>query len=874
MRSKLITFISCLLLLAGQSYGQRDIKDSLEVLLKLKLKPQERIDVLNQLSYQYYDFNDSIALQHAREALALARQEDYEKGLKVAYTMMGLGYSSQSKYKEAIAYFKLSQNTIVKDDYDNTSYNLVLLGNLYRETAKYDSAILFYKLGKVASLQGKKTNLPNIYKNIASVHLILWNNNLALRYLDSATSVPDYRPETQGYVDMDIMSIYGQTYQNLLDFDKSKKYFDKMCQYAFDLDDYYHQITCKINQAHLLHNQGDFNGALRYCFEGLQLTKTYSFPPQYVKLLLQIGEIYEALSQFDIASQYLFQALRISERVGLDYHTGEIYSELAWINKEQGNYQPGLEYADKSQAIRERIGDRKGVANSRNVRGLIYFLQKEYDKSLHEHEEALKIREKLGHREGISASLFNMSLVYEETNQVDKALNLQLRTIEIEAPIDNKLSKAISFNAISGLLIKLGRLKEAMIYLEKANELGNETNSKLLLRNNAFFYAKYYEASKDYKKAFEHQKRYQELNDSIYTEESALKLAEVEALYNVEKNEKEIQLLGQKQQIQEDQIELQRSQLVQKNIIIIAAVAGFLLLFVAGFVGYKYYQEKTRSHEELVHVNAAIVEQREEIQAQAEELIEANQTIAQINKDLEEKVEFRTSELKQAYKELDTFFYRSSHDFRRPLTTFMGLSEVAKITVKDANALELFDKVSETAHNLDKMLTKLQSISDLGSQQLVYKEVFLKELIDETIDNFRTDFNKHDIQVSVEVDLKEPFISYPAMVRIVIENLVENTIHFCGTRNQFVKLNASKQDGMLRLAVEDNGQGINREYQDRIFEMYFRANQNSKGNGLGLYIVKKAVEKLSGLISFESQPGVGSTFVIQLPFGQKSVDFS
>jgi signal transduction histidine kinase len=171
------------------------------------------------------------------------------------------------------------------------------------------------------------------------------------------------------------------------------------------------------------------------------------------------------------------------------------------------------------------------------------------------------------------------------------------------------------------------------------------------------------------------------------------------------------------------------------------------------------------------------------------------------------------------------------------------------------------------------MLMKLQSISDLGSQQLVYKEVFLKEMLNDTLDNFRTALNKNNIHGFVEVDIKEPFISYPAMIRIIVENLVENAIHFCGVKDQFIKLRVLKQNAQLKLIVEDNGQGIDAEYHGRIFEMYFRANQNSKGNGLGLYIVKKAIEKLGGSISFESQLGMGTTFIILLPFEQKFTDF-
>ncbi len=243
-------------------------------------------------------------------------------------------------------------------------------------------------------------------------------------------------------------------------------------------------------------------------------------------------------------------------------------------------------------------------------------------------------------------------------------------------------------------------------------------------------------------------------------------------------------------------------------------------------------------------------------------MTEANQTISQINTSLEDKVEERTTELKQAYKELDTFFYRSSHDFRRPLTTFMGLAEVAKITIKDPNALELFSKVNDTAHYLDKMLVKLQSMSDLGGQELVYKEVFLREIFNSVCDTFREVLQRKNIKAFCEIELKESFYSYPALLRIIIENLVENSIFFCGVNDPVIQFKVYDTEGEVVMEVQDNGEGIADEYKERIFEMYFRANERSKGNGLGLYIVKKAVEKLNGVITLKSELHKGTTFTV------------
>jgi signal transduction histidine kinase len=190
---------------------------------------------------------------------------------------------------------------------------------------------------------------------------------------------------------------------------------------------------------------------------------------------------------------------------------------------------------------------------------------------------------------------------------------------------------------------------------------------------------------------------------------------------------------------------------------------------------------------------------------------------------------------------------------------------VAKITVKDPNALELFEKVRETASNLDKMLVKLQSISDVGAQQLIYREVLLEELVIEIKDSFRIEIERKGIQFFSTINLTTPFHSYPALVKIILENLIENAIFFCGADQPKVVIEIFHQGTDVALQVTDNGQGIDEEVQGKIFDMYFRGNERSKGNGLGLYIVKKSVEKLQGSVSFETKLHVGSTFTVRLP---------
>jgi signal transduction histidine kinase len=840
-------------------FSQNPVADSLRnVLDHANLGAKQRVDILNDLSYELYDVDDSAAFKSAREAVDIALRINYPAGVKYGYTLLGLGYNSTGSYKDALRYFILSDKIAAPHMSHIASYNQVLLGNTYRDLAVYDSADFYYQQAfKVIGENGNPAYLARVHKNIGQLYILLWKNKEALVHLRKAEALLKHGSQDV-YQMADILSLYGLVYENLLQYDTAQFYFNRMCELAKLRNDAYHRIKCVLNKADLTNRRGDFTSALGYCFEAIKMSEQYRYPPQMVAIYLKAGEVYIELAQYALASKYLFEALKISEQLGLRNETAKILSNLSWINKEQLNFPLALDYIDRSEEIRASIGDRHGMSNSQGIRGLIFYQQKKYDEALKEFDKSIAIRRAIGHEQGVAACLFNQSLVYQDLGQLEKTYALQVEALAIDERVDDKYNLSIDYNTLSELLIRMDRLDEAEQYMWRGNDLAKKTKSKLLERNSLAVLSFFFDRKGDFKKAFEYQKQYQEVNDSIYSTDNSVKLAEMQALYQIEQKEQQIKLLNQEKQIQKDEISLQQSKISQQYLFIIFVSIALVLVTALAFATFRYSRQIRKAHSE-------IVDQKEEIRAQSDKLLKANHTIAQINKDLERKIDERTSALTQAYKELDIFFYRSSHDFRRPLTTFMGLAEVAKITVKDQNALELFEKVKETAQNLDKMLIKLQSISDVGAQQLVYKEVFLKDLFDGIWDSFRKDLDHRGIRHNSEVQLHKAFVSYPAMIKIILENLVENAIDFSSREAPFIFLRASEIGDRLNLEVRDNGQGIDPQYHDRVFEMYFRGNERSKGNGLGLYIVKKAVEKLHGTIQFESIPGTGSVFRILLP---------
>lgn len=849
-------WLLCLFLCsARQLCAQHDV-DSLKQLLSDLNDHRQRVDVLLNLSSETYDVDTEEGYKYAVEARDEAHTIKYERGERLALILIAFKLVCNGDFRQAIDLYKQSDALASQED-DVLAYSYVSRGNVYRSLAQYDSTRYLYMQSlHLLESHPNAIYLAYAYKNLGKLETMLWRNKDAEFNFRRALTI--YEKERRISGQAEVWFMLSTVSKNLTDYDQAAKFQQTGCALANQVTFEYLTLLCHQRRGDYYYHLGEYLKALEELFKALDILRTRDQPQHFAALYNQLGEVYDGLGQYDLSLKYYLDALKIWERMGVKYEMAKLFSEIGWIYKNQANFAQARAYMERSLVLREEIKDEHGISNSYNVLGVLYYQEKKYDKSLDYLKRSLEIRRKINHREGVSACIFNMAAVYEDLGQLDKAMELQFQALEIDERIGNKQGLSISYNQIGQLYTKMHNFSEALRFLNKARDHARATGSRNLIMVNRRIFSEYYEARGDYKTALTYHKSYTNLNDSIYSDGNAMKLAEMQALYQMQQKDQQIELLNQNKMIQMDQIKLQRAQIGQQRIIIIS---GSFVLILACILAYKTYHYTSRMRK----ANYEIIEQKEEIQAQSEELIEANQTIASINRDLEEKVNARTADLRQAYKELDTFFYRSSHDFRRPLTTFLGLAEVAKITVKDPNALELFAKVRETASNLDKMLVKLQSISDVGTQQLVYKEVLLKEIVDSVLDGFKADLEHAGIRVTTHIDLTSSFYSYPAMVRIIVENLIENSISFASRLDPFVEISAYTMSDNVIIKVADNGQGIQQELQEKVFDMYFRGNERSKGNGLGLYIVRKAVEKLEGAIELTSSIGKGSTFKVVLP---------
>jgi signal transduction histidine kinase len=231
----------------------------------------------------------------------------------------------------------------------------------------------------------------------------------------------------------------------------------------------------------------------------------------------------------------------------------------------------------------------------------------------------------------------------------------------------------------------------------------------------------------------------------------------------------------------------------------------------------------------------------------------------QINKD--------SYEIKKANAELDKFVYSVSHDIRSPLTSIIGLVNLSKFTNSRQEMQELMQQIDQCANSLLKFTVSILDYSKSNRLVLSNRNIHLKQLISE-IQSEQSSIapdNKVILNTSFEDNLS--FCCDYYRLKIVLSNLYSNSIKYCDRykESSFIKIDAKKIEDFVSITFADNGVGILQERLSNIFNMFYRGTETAKGSGLGLYILKEAIDKMGGAVGVSSQLGEGTIFKIVIP---------
>ncbi|MDZ7845737.1 MAG: HAMP domain-containing sensor histidine kinase [Owenweeksia sp.] len=201
------------------------------------------------------------------------------------------------------------------------------------------------------------------------------------------------------------------------------------------------------------------------------------------------------------------------------------------------------------------------------------------------------------------------------------------------------------------------------------------------------------------------------------------------------------------------------------------------------------------------------------------------------------------------------------------MASALGLVRVARHDVQDETAMEYLEKIEDSAAHLDVLVSNIIDFYKNSREQSSVEELEFEPLIEDVIESVQSHLGTDDALIDAKIDQQNRFKADVFRLRVILSNLISNAIKFQKDDQEKVRVNIEITSDLneAHIKVQDDGVGIIQEHMNRIFEIFFKGNNPQSGSGIGLYIVKEALEKMDGTIEVESKMGEGTLFSIKIP---------
>ncbi len=607
--------------------------------------------------------------------------------------------------------------------------------------------------------------------------------------------------------------------------------------------------SCCSNIGNIRRNQGDYERALASHIKALKIKEEITDKPGMAKSYNNIGIIYDEWRKSDQALDYYFKALRL-------------FVEL---------------------------GDEQGIALTYNNIGIVFESQGDYARAIEHYHKSLKIKEEIGDTRGIAYSYMNIGTLHEGQKENEIALEYCLKALKIYEVIGDKRGIADSNSRIGRIHTSLERFDSAMVHLQKGLKLAKKIRAKDVEGDSYQYLSDLYQAQGDFEQALTNYRKFSELRESIFSDKSAEKIAQMQVRYETEKKEKEAEiyrgifentLIGMYRISPEGRILLANSALV--NMLGYSSSEELVLHSLDnGWCDSEHpiftFSENFKN-EDVVHGLESVWFSRDNTSISVRESFRAvrdeSRNVLYYEGTVEDITERKRAEEElrklQKLESIGTLAGGIAHDFNNILTGLFGNISLAKMKLpKDHPGFKSLEE-AEISMNRAISLTRQLLTFAKGGEPL-REDISLLELVREV-----TGFDLSGSNVMPVFNQAEDLWMTKAdkgQVQQVFSNLIINAdqampdggyLHITLenadiSKNEVPNLSPGKY---VKATVSDKGTGIDKKYLDRIFDPYFSTKQ--AGSGLGLATVYSIINRHGGYISVDAELGEGTTFTLYL----------
>lgn len=613
--------------------------------------------------------------------------------------------------------------------------------------------------------------------------------------------------------------------------------------------------------------------------QSLNFTKDLAESPNFIGVAYNYKG--DRLKAYESYEEAMTLATQHHDSVQIAYSN----NNLGRLFFEQGILSRAYEYFINAQAIFEDINDASGQAYTSQSLARLYHSQNDNVKAENNFLKANNIRIQLANTPDITSAFTQTGRFYQEINEHEKALRYLLLADSVASTINDEINlaeikmyvarsymldgnidkaKEIGSEGLEVItqknnvrlqpsaLTTMGQIEfssnnipGAKRYFEQALNIATRTKELNSKMESYFNLWKVSEREKNSNAALENMNHYLMLRDSSKDLDLARHVERFQFEIEIERKERENELLKVDQARQDAIIKQQRLQ----NIILIIVTAFISIL---GFIQWRNLRKRNE-------INAKLEQQNQFIQNQRQEIIEQNEKLSRHN-----------HQLSDLNHEKDTLMGIVAHDLKSPLNRIKGLADIMELE-KDLNGAQ------KTYVGMMKDATRsgLDLITDLLDVHMIeenvepnYSQIDVSAFILEKVNEYAPAAESKSIHLNIQRIESETITSDVDYLHRILDNLLSNAIKF-SQRNGAIEISAWRSDSMLTIAVKDQGPGFSEKDKSYVFQKFkklsARPTAGESSNGLGLAIVKTLVDRLKGSIDLVSEQGKGSQFIVNLP---------